>query len=498
LSLSLVLTFNFSILKVLNFFIATSLSLALSSNVAYSQTFSKKTFPAIVAHGFINFSAASRNQVSVFEKKNLPDGFTQNYLNNSRAIGNDSQLFLKATTIAESGVKYGAMAKVEFNINSDSRNENPNLDQAFFYSENNFGKFEIGNNQAVNQKMKVGPARFARGAGGINGKYLEQINLPMLGNSGSVCSGGVGDSACSNVKLPRFILLAQSPIGHGGYAKSFYRRGADNSYQPSSRDYSDFNRSHFRALKDDSFDGVEDATKLSYYTPRIAGLQLGASYAPDSNDNGFTANTARDVDLIRIKNIFSFGANYSQDFDNLGIALSATAEKGQIKNSKSTLGTERQSLLAYDAGLTLTYFGFNLGGSYGTWGNSLQPKNGVYSCDYNSGQNLSAQNCDSDAKKFSHPSYYTTGISYQFGPVAASITELKSEFQKNKYQATSLGLDYKLTRDLMPYFEVTKFTFKSNQPTAANLTNQGDIASSQRQLKDNHGYVLLTGILYFF
>ncbi len=472
-------------------------------SLANSQTISERNFkksgePVFVAHGFINFSAASRNQSSAFEKKNLPDGFTQNYFNNSQAIGNDSQIFFKTSTIAESGAKYAAVAKVEFNVNSDRRNENPNLDQAFFYSENNFGKFEIGNNQAVNQKMKVGPARFARGAGGINGKYLEQINLPMLGSSGSVCSGGVGDSVCSNVKLPRFILLAQSPIGHGGYAKSFYRRGADNSYQSAFRDYSDFNRSHFRALKDDSFDGVEDATKLSYYTPRIAGLQLGASYAPDSNNNGFTANTARDVDLIRVKNIFSFGANYSQDFDNLGVALSATAEKGKTQNSKSAAGVQRADLASYDMAGSVSYFGFTLGVSYGSWGNSLQPKNGIYSCDYNSGQNLSEQNCGSDAKKFSHPSYYTTGISYQFGPVAASITELKSEFQKNKYQATSLGLDYKLTRDLMPYFEVTKFTFRSNQPMAADLTRQGDIASSQRQLKDNQGYVLLTGILYFF
>lgn len=476
-------------------------------SLANSQTIPEKKFKksgeaVFVASGFINFSAASRDQSSAFQQNNLPDNFSKNHFANSQAIGNDSQIFLKGGVMASNRAKYGVVTKFEFNANSDRRNENLNLDQAFFYSENNFGKFEIGNNQAVNQKMKVGPARFARGAGGINGKYLEQINLPMLANSSQssspVCSGGVGDSACSNVKLPRFILLAQSPIGHGGYAKSFYRRGADNLYQPASRDYSDFHRSHFRALKDDSFDGVEDATKLSYYTPRIAGLQLGASYAPDSNSNGVTANTARDVDLIRIKNIFSFGANYSQDFDNLGVAFSTTAERGEIKNSKSSFGVERADLFSYDMAATVTYFGFSFGASYGSWGNSLQPKNGIYSCDYNSRQNLSAQNCAADAKKFSTPHYYTAGISYQFGPIAASVTSLRSEFQKNTYQAISLGLDYKLTRDLMPYFEATNFTFKSNQPRALDLTNQGGIAASQRQLKDNQGYVLLTGILYIF
>ena len=90
-------------------------------------------------------------------------------------MGNDSQLFLKAETV-RGEAKYGAVNKFEFNINSDHRNENPNLDQAFAFAENDFGKFEIGNNQAVNQKMKVGATRFARGAGGINGKYLEHVN----------------------------------------------------------------------------------------------------------------------------------------------------------------------------------------------------------------------------------------------------------------------------------------------------------------------------------
>lgn len=484
-----------------------ALTCLLFSTLSNAQTIAEKNFKnpdeiVFVANGFVNFSAALRNQSSDFERAILPDEMTKNHLHNQQAIGNDTQIFLKSGLMSQSGAKYGAVAKFEFNVNSDRRTENPNLDQAFFYSEGEFGKIEIGNNQAVNQKMKSGPARFARGAGGINGKYLENVNLSMLGNSSQssapVCSGGVGSAACSNVKLPRFILLAQSPIGHGGYAKSFYRRGADNSYQSGDRDYSDFHRSQFRAFKDDSFDGVEDATKISYYSPRILGLQIGASYAPNSANSGFTANTARDVDLIRIENILSFGANYSEDFDNLGVEISATAEKGEIKNSKSAAGTKRADLFSYDFGATLNYFGFSLGASYGSWGSSLQPKNGIYSCDYNSSQNLSAQNCASDATKFSNPHYYTLGLGYQFGPVAASVTNIKSTFQKNDYEAVSLGLDYKLTRDLMPYFEITKYSFTSNQVSASDVANQASVVGSQRQLKDNQGYVFLTGILFSF
>ena len=427
--------------------------------ISYSQTISEKKFkkpgePVFVANGFVNFSAALRNQSSTFENRILPDGFTENKMHSKQEIGNDTQIFLKSGMISGGGVKYGAVAKVEFNFNSDHRDEHPNLDQVFIYSEGDFGQVEFGNFFAVNQKMKVGPASFARGAGGINGKYLENVNLPMFAGMPN-----------SNTKLPRSILLAQSPIGHGGYAKSFYRRGADNNYVSGTRDYSDYYRSNFRALKDNSFDGMEDAVKISYYSPVIEGFQLGLSYTPNSNNEGITSQTARDLDLIRIENISSFGLNYHEDFDNVGIAISATAENGQIKNSKSLAGFEREDLFAYDFGASASYFGFTLGASYGSWGDSLQPKNGIY-------------------EKFSHASYYTFGLAYQFGPIATSITSLKSSFQKNDYEAISLGLDYKLSRDFMPYFEITNFTFKSNQTT--------------NQITDNRGQVFLTGILYSF
>jgi hypothetical protein len=490
----------------IRFYIAILLTSQLFANFSHAQTIAEKYYkeansPVFVANGFINFSAAQRNQQTSFEQQKLPDGATTNRLHNSQSIGNDSQIFLKSGVMTKDGAKYGAVAKVEFNYNADHRNENPNLDQAFTFAEGDFGKVEFGNNKAVNQQMKVGPTRFARGAGGINGKYLEQVNMPMLANSAqsssAVCNGGVGSAACSNVKLPRFILLAQSPIGHGGYAKSFYQNATSNPYLSGSFNNSSFNKNHFRALKDDSFDGVEDSTKLSYFSPRINGLQLGASYAPTTN-NGVTSNIGRDVDLTSINNIFSFGANYSEDFDNVGVGLSATGEKGQIKNSNSSSGISRQNLFAYDFAATVTYFGFNFGASYGTWGKSLQAKSGIYSCDYNSSQNLSSQNCANNAKKFSDPHYYTLGIGYGFGPINASLTGIKSDFQKNKYEAFSLGLDYKLTKSFMPYFEITKFVFTSNQAQASNVANQGAVSSSQQQIRNNSGYVFLTGILFSF
>lgn len=452
---------------------------ALMPFISNAQTISSKEFtninqPVFLIEGLSNFSAASRNQASSSKQKNLLAVDVKNLNQNSQNIGNDTQIFLKSGIMTKSHAKYGAVAKVEFNYNSDSRNENPNLDQAFLFSEGDFGKFEFGNHVAVNQKMKVGAAKIARGAGGINGKYLENINLPMTQNS------------ATNLKMPAFILLAQSPVGHGGYARSFYS-SINGSAQ---NDLRSFNKSNFRALKDDSFDGVEDATKISYYSPRIFDLQLGVSYAPSSVDSGITSTRYYNSDLSRMENIFSFGANYAKDFDNLFLEISATAEKSEVKNSTNFYNNSRHDLFAYDVGISASYFGFTTAASYGSWGKSLQPKSGIYSCDYNSDLNLSSQDCFGNNQKFSAANYYTLGLSYEFGPLAASITNLESSFQKNKYSAISLGLDYKLTKDFMPYFEITKFSFKSNQVASAD--------SNLYQINNNRGYVALTGILFSF
>lgn len=399
----------------------------LAPKLSYSQTFSKS--------GFINLSSSLRNQSSQFEEKKLPDFYIKNHLNNQSSAGSDSQIFLKIMKEnSEDVFGYGVVAKTEFNLNSDGRNLGPAIDQIFTFFEGGFGKVELGNNQPANQQMKTGPAKFARGAGGINGKYLENINLPMVSGS---------DSA------PHFILLAQSPVGHGGYAKSFY--------QPTSTNISGYHESQYRALKDDSFDGIEDATKISYYSPRVDGIKVGASYVPDGAKIGLTKQISYDSSYTRIENIFSVGVNYFEDFDNLGVELSTTAERGKIRNAN------RKDLFAYDFGGSLSYFGFTLGGSWGYWGDSLQVNSGDYS-------------------KKGKTDYRTFGLSYKFGPFATSLTSINSSFQRNKYSAISFGIDCKLRRNLMPYFEVTKFAFNSAKTGAI----------------DNSGYVLLSGIVYSF
>ena len=499
-----------------NFLIKTTIFLSINicfPSIVYASSpyISAKKYrdnkPFITTEGFINLSLSNYYQANGYDNKILNDSISKNRISsNNYSLVNDSQIFFKTAINHKKFKKFGLITKVEFNYTSEvfSKNnvkENPNLDQIFLFAENDFGQFELGNNQAVNQKMKYGPARFARGSGGINGKYLQYVNLPMLANSNSINSpicDKLGSQSCSNIKLPRFITLAQSPIGHGGYAKSFYRRGVDNNFDSSNEDYNAYSRSNFRAFKDDSFDGMEDSTKLSYYSPKINGLQLGLSYSPDSSQNGISSNTAKDLDRIKLKNIFAIGLNYIEDFDNLAVAFSATAEKAKYHKNNNISSIDRNDLMAYDLGFALSYFGFKLGGSWGNWNKSLQPKTGIYSCEYQLNVNISSQDCTANNKKFRNPYYYTLGLAYQISGLSASISSIKSNFQNNIFNAYSFGVDYKYSKNLLPYFEITKFAFKIDQPQASDIINQASLDNKSRQLKNNQGNIFLIGILYSF
>jgi hypothetical protein len=486
-----------------------------------NKNFSKSSI--IKINGFVNSNGAYANQESNFSMKKLSnaqyaDGVlqnntgTKNKINNNLGFSSEAEINIEVSKISEHNITYGGVVELEANTSSVTRNENFNADKAYIFTENFVGRLELGNNMAVGQKMKVGPERFARGAGGINGKYLEYVNFPMLVDSSRLgisqidsCGGYQVNSSgvilqsgnCQGIKLPRFILIPQLPVAHGGYAKGFYNRSSDNNYNNlSADDYLGFNKKQsYSNVKDGSFGDLEDATKISYYSPRISGWQLGVSAAPDSGNNG-TSSTIHDVGG-NIKNLVSYGINYSRHFGSVSFAASLTGENGKYQQRASNI--ERNDLKAYEVGFMASYLGFIVGATYGNWQDSLQPKSGVYSCNYNSNVSFSNQNCSgaNAGEKFDNARYYTAGIAYSLGPIGTSLTYIDSNFQENKYDALSFGVDYKVKKGLMPYFEVTKFDFASNQPRSSDV-NQLVLSKSERQLKDNEGYVVLAGLLFSF
>ena len=76
-----------------------------------------------------------------------------------------------------------------------------------------------------------------------------------------------------------------------------------------------------------------DATKATYFTPRIAGFQLGASFTPDTSDNNGIKNNSGQENAIGI------GGNWVGAFGGIDLTLSAVAISSQGESRQPTSGT---------------------------------------------------------------------------------------------------------------------------------------------------------------
>jgi len=114
-----------------------------------------------------------------------------------------------------------------------------------------------------------------------------------------------------------------------------------------------------------------DSNKVSYFTPRLAGFQLGLSFTPTVTlspaANGLTV-AAEDQ---TVQNVYEIALNYAGTFGGVDLGADAFYVKGSGDYLAGNLGDPKE----YGAGLNLGYAGFTLGGAYyksediyGSWG----------------------------------------------------------------------------------------------------------------------------------
>ena len=115
-----------------------------------------------------------------------------------------------------------------------------------------------------------------------------------------------------------------------------------------------------------------DATKVSYYTPRWNGLQLGASWTPDSGGS-FDAGAASDNDGDR-ENGLGLGLNYNNNIGDVGVRFGTTYARASTEPNSTTVGASsslsRDDISAWSIGGTLSYSGFSVGVGHGDSGDS--------------------------------------------------------------------------------------------------------------------------------
>lgn len=317
----------------------------------------------------------------------------------SHGFRSDTEVSFKVDGKSDAGLGYGAEIWLEADVTSDADNQGTNASKTFVYLEGGWGRVEMGSNLGADATLKVDASSIARATGGIDGDWYYFVNKPSA----------------------QFIATPDLPINYG------------------SGNFGD--------------ESTENLNKLTYYTPRFSGFQLGLSYAVDTDDRGQNVTLA-DNTAGQAENIFAAGINWEGKFNQVGIVLAATGEMG---DSESSL---YEDLRAWNVGGKVTFSGFSLAASYGNQSDSLT---------------LSSLNADDSY-------YWTVGGAYEFGPFGVSVTYLDSEYDtganSNDFSNLVIGADYKLAPGLTPYAEVS--FFDANAATVAD--NDGTVVLIGTQL----------------
>lgn len=107
-----------------------------------------------------------------------------------------------------------------------------------------------------------------------------------------------------------------------------------------------------------------DSEKATYFTPRFAGLQLGASYAPDRCEEagcgGSYGGTEIDNNADQQSEVVELGANYARRIGAVDFALSGGWARGDNENPSAGMGDQEE----WSAGASLGWSGFTLTGAW--------------------------------------------------------------------------------------------------------------------------------------
>ncbi len=211
-----------------------------------------------------------------------------------------------------------------------------------------------------------------------------------------------------------------------------------------------------------------NATKIVYFSPRFAGLQLGASYTP--------RNDSSNTDIARLEptttsatgfsgtfqDLVEVGANYSNTFGGVALKASAGYVWGDAANA-TVVGTNVKDLRSWQVGAQVGYAGFALGGSYTDFGDS--------------GQIQSAASNNDKARVWVVGAQYTAGpivvgANYKNGQDAGSLAVPG----KRKLEVYEIGAGYTVAPGLTLQAQYDYFQADSDRTTATNnLDDEGHV-----------------------
>lgn len=371
---------------------------------------------------------AANLQVNVGGFLDFQAGYTSdNVINEDRGAGSatddantinfntDTEVHFTVEGTADNGLEYGAVIELEADVNGNDQFKNGglNADKAYLFAQGGWGRVELGSNTDAAQALSVNSATFASGTGGVDGDFYRYTPSGNGFPAGTISAALTGFGGIIRPELPLAYFGNGTDVAAG--AGVF---GAGNTN--------------------------EDANKVTYYSPRIAGFQAGVSFVPNTDVAGFSQPTGS----FGYDDVVAGGLNFTTQWDQFAIKAAATGEYGNNKAGGTGVTGTSQHLKAWNAGGNVSFAGFTVGGSYGDWTDTL------------------GDGRDAD--------YWDAGVGYAFGPWSASASYFQSKTDnigsdsEDKFQNIVVGADYKLAPGLVPYAEVSFFDYNGNGSGAVN------------------------------
>lgn len=221
----------------------------------------------------------------------------------------ESEIHFKPSITLDNGLKIGADIQMEGNGYYGTPDT---IDESFIFVDGSFGRVLLGSENSAGYLMHYGApdVTFLN----VNSGSLTKF-VPFSGNVGNN-NGQVG--------IPAGGLNVGDDVFRGTLGATYIENDRNN-----------------------------DATRFTYFTPRFAGFQLGASYARDGNQD---TQAQLNLNGNPLHDIFDVGANYVNSFGGFDVALS-----GRYGMATNSVGPDPE---VFGAGLNLGYAGFTIGGSF--------------------------------------------------------------------------------------------------------------------------------------
>jgi outer membrane protein OmpU len=281
-------------------------------------------------------------------------------------------------------------------IELEGNTENDTIDESYTFIEGAFGRLELGSTDEAANKTHV--------------------SVPGIGKAWSVEKGTAQD-----------VFLRPTNVRAGRGGNRFTGANAN-----------------------------EDQQNISYYTPRFAGFQVGATFTP---------NRVQDADVIGNRtvtrnNTWGVGANFTRNFSGFNVEASAGYTYADSLHNAAATSADSAEEKIMTAGLRLGYAGFAVGGA-------------IKSID------------------LEHPAavdngtVWDIGLSYTFGPATVGVQYMKAENGGNqgfngddKFKHLNFGANYTLGPgvDLFGNIFSLKYTDESSTAAADNNKGSGAVA----------------------